>query len=105
MDTILRSDVMKAILTGQPFDLDFVTCDRRRGTGGQLITVKKWRKMKEDLPEDIMPGKKRFIRRKESDNYRHKTFTIFNPANRKQHPVTVHFRLMDVFNGKKITNG
>lgn len=106
MDFIMRSEAMAIINKGQPFNLDFVTADRRRGTGGDYTAVKGWMKLREDLPEEIRPGhyKKKHEPRGDRNNHQHKTFLIFNPANRS-HPITIHYRLMQVINGKTIING
>ena len=42
MQTILRSDVLKLIESGEPFSMEFVTADRRRDTDGRLINVENW---------------------------------------------------------------
>jgi hypothetical protein len=44
VETILRSEAMREIDSGVSFDLVFITADRRRGTGGELIEVKDWQK-------------------------------------------------------------
>jgi len=104
METILRSEAKREIDTGKPFNLAFVTADRRRGTGGEYIEVKNWQKVKEDPAPEALPGKPALKPEltKKPDHWIHKTFNIFNPANPKQHPIKVHYRLMDVFNGKRI---
>jgi hypothetical protein len=109
MDTILRSEVMKLVDTGDPFTMEFVTADRRRGTGGKLIEVINWVKKVGQPVEDTIPGK--HIRRKASevkkdpDHWRHGTFNIENPGNKALHLHKVHVPLMQTFNGKKIVNG
>lgn len=105
--SIMRSEAIKAINNGLPFDLEFVSADRRRGTGGDYIKLKKWMKLREDLPTDTQPRgyHKKFTAKKDSANDKHKTFRVFNPENPDAHPITVHYRLMQVLNGKSITNG
>lgn len=95
------------VLSGQPFDMEFVTADRRRGTGGDLIHVRKWMKLRENLPNEKLPGSfaPKFKRQKESNNWNNRTFRIFNPADRSKHPITVHFRLIVSFNSKTVLNG
>lgn len=107
MESIFRSQAIAVINTGQPFNLDFVTADRRRGTGGEYISVKGWMKVKGDLPEEARPGhfKKVHSPKTDRNNHINKTFLIFNPANRGVHPITVHYRLMQLINGKHISNG
>jgi hypothetical protein len=109
MDTILRSEVVKLVDTGESFDMEFVTADRRRGTGGKLILVKGWVKKVGRPVEDTIPGKN--IRRKASDvrkdpdHWRHGTFNIENPGNKALHLHKVHIPLIQTFNSKRVVNG
>lgn len=109
MDTILRSEVMKLVDTGASFDMEFVTADRRRGTGGKLVDVKGWEKKVGQPVEDTVPGK--YIRRKadnirkDPEHYRHGTFNIFNPTNKALHLHKVHVPLILTFNSKRVVNG
>lgn len=98
---------MAMINSGKPIDLSFITADERRGTGGDLIEVKKWLKMRDDhkpgeAPSGYTPT---FTPKKDRQNHLNKTFTIFSPANRAVHPITVHYRLMTRLNGMRIING
>ena len=107
-DVILRSEVMKIADTGDHFDMVFVTCDRRRGTGGELIEVRSWQKMDTDAPVERMPGRfrktvKAMIRN--PNHWKNKTINIFNPNNKMLHPHKVHFRLIQFFNSKRVLNG
>lgn len=104
METIFRSQVMDIINSGKPFDLEIVTADRRRGTGGEYITLRKHCK----LQEQKLPGQQAsaaYTSARDRNNHLHKTFIVYNPANPAAHPITVHWRLMQVINGKLITNG
>lgn len=106
--TILRSEVLKLADTGEPFQMVFVTADRRRGTGGELIEVKDWVKMSARTPEESRPGQKRKknpLMRKAPNHYEHKTINIINPTNKKLHPHKVHIRLIQFFNHKRVING
>jgi hypothetical protein len=106
MDTILRSEVLKLVDTGASFDMEFVTADRRRGTGGKLIELKAWQKKIGQPVEDTIPGQ--HIRRtkpKDPNHYKHGTINVFNPANKAVHPHKVHVPLIQTFNGKKVVNG
>lgn len=99
--TILRSDVLRQLDTGEPFTLAFVTADRKRGTGGQLITVKNWVKQETAVVAERKPSEhKKGARSRPS-----KTLVIYNPHNRLQHATSVHVRLLQIFNGKRIING
>lgn len=97
---------MVVINNGQPFTLEFVTADESRGTGGKLIEVRNWMKLRNNMPVGTLPGyTKKFTPKKDSRNHENRVFRIFNPANKTVHPITVHYRLMQSINGKKILNG
>jgi hypothetical protein len=105
---ILRSQALQEIFTsGRPFDLDFVTADRKRGTGGQYIRVKKHMLLRDSLPEEKQPDvyQEKFTRRRASGNTDNKTFRIFNPAHRSAHITSVHNLLIQSLNGKRVVNG
>lgn len=105
-EAILRSEAMALINSGRPFTIEFVTAHRREGTGGDLLECRNWMKLRKDLPKEARPGEytPKHLPKKDYRHNEHKTFLIFNPANRS-HPIPVHFRLMQSINGKKITNG
>jgi hypothetical protein len=108
MESILRSQVMAIINSGRPISsLEFVTADRRRGTGGDLVECRNWMKVQKDMPVEGRPGfhTKKHTPKVDRNNHSNKTFLIFNPANRSAHPITVHYRLMQSINGKHISNG
>lgn len=100
---------MQLINTGHPFDLEFVTADRGRGTGGELIKVEKWRKVHKTTEKQFgkqEPANRMFTGLSKDPNHEeHDTFNIFNPANRSDYPRKVHYWLMISYNGKTIING
>lgn len=104
---ILRSKALAAIDSGEPFTMEFVTADRKRGTGGQLIEVKGWQKIIGEAADEIRPGghRKKGDPLRNPNHRQHKTINIHNPANPRMHPISVHIRLMQVFNGQRILNG
>ncbi|MGN6416874.1 MAG: hypothetical protein ACTHMC_05260 [Pseudobacter sp.] len=103
METIQRHKVLQLIDSGEPFDLDFVTADRARGTGGKIKRVKGWQKYSEAGPVGGRPSDfKATGRKKTTTGSDHRTFNIYNPNDRKQHPVKVHYLLMAYFNNIKI---
>ena len=107
-ETILRSDVMRQIDSDGSFSMEFVTCDRRRGTGGELIEVKSWQKLNASADIEVLPGQARQKARqmiKDPNHWKNKTINIWNPLNRSLHPHKVHFRLIQSFNGKRVVNG
>lgn len=107
--TILRSEVMREINKGLPFNsLEFVTADRRRGTGGELIHVRNWMKFDASSAGNSTVHKHLADteeNKRDPNHIANKTFNIYNPRNRQQHILKVHYRLMLTFNGKMILNG
>lgn len=107
-DVVLRSEVMRVIDEGDPFTLLFVTADRKRGTGGDLIEVRDWQKISKDTVVEALPGRQRKTVRamiKDPNHWENKTINIHNPNNRALHPTKVHYRLIQFFNGKRVLNG
>jgi hypothetical protein len=109
--TILRSQVLQDMDRGERFDLVFVTCDRKRGTGGDLVTCMQWQKINGDPVQTGTPGVKRrkeigtgFVKRNPHHQV-NKTINIFNPASRKIHPISIHIRLIQYYNNKRVLNG
>ncbi len=100
---------MQHIDSGEPFTMEFVTADRRRGTGGELILVDNWVKMHGQAVEEARPGSMRRRKMEEllknPDHTNNKTFNIYNSGNRLLNPIKVHYRLIQTFNGKRVTNG
>ena len=104
MEMIPRYQVMKAIDSEEPFDLVFITADKRRGTGGKIKEVKNWAKLSA-AGEDRLPGQYKVtaaIKSRNPGHFQHRTINIYNPNNPAEHPLKVHWRLMVFFNGKRI---
>ncbi len=97
---------MNIVDSGQLINISFVTADRRRGTGGKLIEVKQWAKVKEQTPDqNAHPGQMHTPKRdlaRDPNHGLHKTFNISNPQNHSIHIHKVHYRLMVTLNGKTI---
>ncbi len=105
---IRRSEVIRTIRTGEPFTLEFVTADERRGTGGQLIKVVDWQKITADPAKEGSPGQLQTPSSalpKDPQHHVHKTFNIYNPKNSREHPIKVHYRLIVTFENKRVING
>lgn len=105
---ILRSEVMKQVDSGEEFDMVFITCDRNRGTGGELIRVRNWAKLSHDDNVDALPGQARKKAKnllRNPNHWKNKTINIWNPGNRTNHPHKIHWRLIQFFNGKRVLNG
>jgi hypothetical protein len=105
VDHILRSEVLKIAESGEHFDMVFVTADRRRGTGGDLIDVKQWQKVDAKRTKPGQRRAPRAQRSKDPNHWENKTINICNPNNNSQHPIAVHYRLIQFFNGKRVING
>lgn len=102
--TILRSEVLKKINTGDPFDLEFVTANRHTGKGGEVIKVQQWAKVPGSAVEEKRPGS--FAKTTSTSTQREtKTILLHNPQNRATHPIPVHIRLITFYNDKRIING
>lgn len=90
----------------EPFSMTFVTADRRRGTGGEIISVKNWVKASTPVEGVVNPSKKKrilsqLILAKNPNHYENKTRNIRNL--RKLNEIRkVHIRLIISFNGKKV---
>lgn len=106
MDTIMRHEILPIIDSGATFDMVFTTADRRRGTGGINKTVKGWKKITNDASNLVrVPGQ--FIKREKGvsrnpNHATHKTFNIYNPNRPSEHALSVHWRLVHFFNGKRV---
>lgn len=97
--------MLLAIDMGDPFDLVWITADRKRGTGGKIMRVEDWTKVKGSDSAETLPGQ--FLQsnpviRRNPNHFLHKTFNICNPRNPGERPKKVHWRLMIFFNGKRI---
>lgn len=113
--TILRSEVYALINSGEPFDMVFVTCHRKKGTGGDLYVCNGWMALhareinntaKRDSPADPDTSGDDLNERlsKDPNHGENGTVNVFNPANPGYHPVCVHYDLIQFFNGKRVIN-
>ena len=94
--------------TGQPFNIVYVTADRRRGTGGDIENLKNWVKHNASSghPANSAKGKplKSSIAAKlyecNPNNFQHKTRNILNLKSRKIQKL--HLKLIVEYNGKNV---
>jgi hypothetical protein len=99
--TITLEHVLKQMDAGLPFNLIYVSADRRRGTGGQLIDCKGFMKNTKDQPEEKQPkGRIHAAVKKNPNHFLHKTRNIRNPQNGVTRKL--HIKLIKVFNGKEV---
>lgn len=87
----------------------WISCDRRRGTGGDLMTAEGWMVMNPETLQNqkntSAEGSTKEDRTTKDPNHKENgTVNIFNPANAGIHPVTVHYDLIQFFNGKRVIN-
>lgn len=89
---------------GDPFDITFVTCDQKKGTGGELITITggrktEWLSRSEYKKQQALQPSSRLKLKKDPRHYENSTrnITLSNGDVRK-----VHLRLIRRFNGKKV---
>jgi hypothetical protein len=118
--TILRSQVFQELQKNKPFDMVWVTCDRRRGTGGKLISAEGWMVVSDEVIEGEKNRKRmgskadklKDERVKNSESRIEKdpnhpdngTVNVFNPENSGLHIYKVHYDLILVFNEKRVIN-
>lgn len=91
--TVNLKEALSIIHGKQLFDVEFVTADKRRQTGGEFKTLTGCRINKK---EQMKPGPGSKAR----NHYRHATRTII-PA--QGHPVDVHIFLITKINGKEVS--
>ena len=86
-------EALSIIHGNQPFDVEFVTADKRRQTGGEFKTLTGCRINKKEQMTSGTGSKAR-------NHYLHATRTII-PA--QGHPVDVHIFLITKINGKEVS--
>lgn len=105
--TVLRSEMLRQLDTGELFTMEFVTADRKRGTGGELVRLENWQKINGVPAVEGSTTQKRSAQPlgKNPHHRLNKTVNLHNPHNKGVHPITVHIKLIQTFNGKRVTNG
>lgn len=103
MQFIKLSEALKEIYSGDMFEMEFVTADVKRGTGGELVHVVDWQLTGYN-------GKQKGTRQKAAglkipNHDGNETFVIHNPGNPKQDPITVHIKLIQTYKNKRILHG
>jgi hypothetical protein len=108
--TITYNDVVTHMRTGQPFNITYVEADRRRGTGGDLSTLKGWvihtskSADNEDLALVKLRNRKSRVARALYDcnpkHLFHKTSNITNLRSRVI--LKIHLKLIVEYNGKTV---
>ncbi|MGN7786800.1 hypothetical protein ACTJIJ_19865 [Niabella sp. 22666] len=99
--TILRKDALALIHSGNLVDIAFVTADRRRGTGGNYITLKRVCKVEKDKSAAVPPSGRQGASRP-ANHHAHKTINLHDPVRSFMHIHKVHIRLIHFLNGKRV---
>lgn len=113
VNTISLSNVLKEMDNGKPFDIEYVTCDTTRGTGGAVRTAKNVvlvnkRNKKRPAQVDGMSEEEYAIKeavKKSPNHHENSTKNIYDtkkPA-KKGRITKVHLRLILSFNGLTVT--
>jgi hypothetical protein len=107
--TILRMAAIELMESGEPFDLEFVTANRRKGTGGDLIEVKGWMKVSYSGDTPAAAASVAIVTKgtsieRDPHHREHGTVNIFNPEHPQLHPHKVHYDLIQFLNGKRVIN-
>jgi hypothetical protein len=100
---ISLEQVIEKMETGEIFSISFVTHDKIRKTGGQLITLEKARKVgfKGEKAERFTQNKKGVkVLRKNPHHFSHFTKNIQDMKTRKV--IKIHCRLIVSFNGERM---
>lgn len=102
--TILRKDALALIHSGNLVDIAFVTADRRRGTGGNYIQLKRVCKVEKDKSTAVPPsgGQGAAGATKAPNHHAHKTINLHDPVRSFMHIHKVHIRLIHFLNGKRV---
>lgn len=102
IDTISFGDVIAYMDSGQPFSFSFVTSDKKRGTGGEWISLKwavKHMLLKKGDAAEIAILQPISVDRRDPNHFENSTRNVKlkNGEIRK-----VHLRLIRVFNNKTV---
>jgi hypothetical protein len=104
-ETITLTEVIRQLDTGQPFNMVYITADRRRGTGGEIETLKNWvlHNAQRPSPKGSKESKSRIAAKLyecKPDHFFHKTRNILNLKSRKIQKL--HLKLIVEYNGKNV---
>jgi hypothetical protein len=101
-DSIPLKDVLQILDSGEEFSLSFVTCDKHKGKGGELITVERavkhnWVSPKDrQLKQKLQPESTIILKHpRHYENSTRNIVLLVNGDIRK-----IHIRLIRKFNGK-----
>lgn len=101
-DSISLKEVLKYMDTGHPFSICFVTCDTKKGTGGEWIEIKNCRKHMHLSAEKLRRLEKAQPvsgYKKDPKHYENSTRNLKLPNGEIR---KVHIRLIRKFNNKTV---
>lgn len=103
-EVIERWQAFQHINTGVAVTVEYVECNRKKGTGGKLVKLTNWALLTKDVPVDGLAGhfenKQTWERQRKTLNK--EIIMLYNPVNTMQHPRPVHYWLLCTLNGKRI---
>ena len=101
-DFITLAEVLKTVDSGQPFDIEVVTADVKRGTGGAIRSYKRHVKFVKQHMTKAETAKFETLRgtAKDARHYENSTRNIYDTQKREVRKI--HIRLIVIFNGKHV---
>ena len=100
---ITLTEVLKTMDNGAPFSITYVTADRKKRTGGQLMTHAQAQKIAHlaDLPANILKANRiSLANAKNPNHYTNSTRNIYIPRTREVRKL--HIKLIVAFNGHTV---
>lgn len=106
-DIVQYNDMVAHLRTGQPFNMTYVEADRRRGTGGELRTLKGWVMHQPASVEEELKVKQnrksRIAKALYECNPMHSIHKTSNVTNLKSKAILkIHIKLIIEYNGKTV---
>lgn len=102
--TIQRWDAAQLLMKGTAYTVEYVECDRKRGTGGKLKKLVNWARLVKEVDPGGLAGhyvsKLTWERQKTTLN--NEIIMMHDPDNPMKHPVPVHYWLLCSIDGKRI---
>lgn len=101
---IQRWEAVKHINTGVACTVEFVECDRKRGTGGKLRRLVNYALLTKDVKADGVAGmvQQQQTWTRQNDTMGNEIIMLYDPDNTMKHPQPVHYWLLCTLNGKRI---
>lgn len=101
--TIGYAEMLHDIDNGKPFDVEFATCDRRRGTGGELRAYSMVVKASTVHNGPTKTRQPHLAEQAAKPKPKSNTIRVYIPQNRAEtRLIDIHPRLITRFNGKEV---